>query len=727
MWLYVVPVLGQPPEFTYQGRLADGGQPANGTYDFEFRLYDLASGGTLLDWRTRLGVQVTGGVFTVSLDFPPASFPGAPRFLEIAVQTGGGPDPYFTLSPRQALTSSPYAVRSLSADTATTAATATTSATATNANQLGGLSASGFVQNTTSPQAADYNITGGGAIGGGLTVGGTTTSNVFNAQTRYDIGNSTVLRVAGTDTLLVGIGAGAVNTGSYNTFVGASAGQFNNSAIGNSFFGRQAGYATTTGANNSFFGRSAGESNNTGFSNAFFGAFAGDANTGGGNNSFFGLSAGGANLTGAYNTLVGRSAGTNNTLGSRNTVVGADAGASNTTESDNTFLGYGANGAAGITNATAIGANAVVTTSNTMVLGTAAVTVTANIINAATQYNIGGVRVLAGQGNNTSAGLNAGAVNTPGIDNAFFGYRAGASNTSGFGNSIFGADAGNANLTGEENSFFGRRAGAVTSGSGNAFFGSSAGAFNVGGSENAYFGKYAGLNETSGNGNAFFGSGAGLLTTVASLNSFVGNNAGFSNTTGDNNTILGAAADVGANNLNFATAIGSGAVVDSSNTIVLGRSNGSDTVVVPGKLQVDTLGVAGATSLCLNGSNRIAPCSSSARYKTNIAGFRAGLSLVNRLRPISFNWKDGGMRDLGFGAEEVEKIEPLLVTYNAKGEVEGVKYDRINVLLVNALKEQQEQIEQQQELIRRQQEQLDRQQRQLESLQQYVYRKAEGR
>ena len=45
------------------------------------------------------------------------------------------------------------------------------------------------------------------------------------------------------------------------------------------------------------------------------------------------------------------------------------------------------------------------------------------------------------------------------------------------------------------------------------------------------------------------------------------------------------------------------------------------------------------------------------------------------------------MRDLGLAAEEVEKIEPLLVTYNEQGEVEGVKYDRINVALVNAVKE----------------------------------------
>ncbi len=57
------------------------------------------------------------------------------------------------------------------------------------------------------------------------------------------------------------------------------------------------------------------------------------------------------------------------------------------------------------------------------------------------------------------------------------------------------------------------------------------------------------------------------------------------------------------------------------------------------------------------------------------------------------------MRDLGLGAEDVEKVEPLLVTYNEKGEVEGVKYDRVAVVLLNAVKEQQAQIEQQKKLL----------------------------
>src|SRR5207248_8941764 len=102
----------------------------------------------------------------------------------------------------------------------------------------------------------------------------------------------------------------------------------------------------------------------------------------------------------------------------------------------------------------------------------------------------------------------------------------------------------------------------------------------------------------------------------------------------------------------------------------------------------------GGTPLCLNGSNQIGNCnSSSLRYKKDIARFAGGLNIVNRLRPISFTWKQGGIRDIGLGAEEVEKVEPLLTFRNDKGEIEGVKYNQLSAVFVNAFREQQNQIE----------------------------------
>ena len=85
-------------------------------------------------------------------------------------------------------------------------------------------------------------------------------------------------------------------------------------------------------------------------------------------------------------------------------------------------------------------------------------------------------------------------------------------------------------------------------------------------------------------------------------------------------------------------------------------------------------------------------CSSSRRYKQSIARFAPGLAVVQRLRPVSFEWKRSGRPDVGFVAEEVAQLDPLLATYH-EGRVDGVKYDRLTTVLVNAIQEQQAQID----------------------------------
>jgi hypothetical protein len=96
--------------FTYQGRLTDGGSPANGAYDFEFELYDAASGGTTLGTLTVGNATVTDGLFTVQLNFGAGVFTGDARWLEIGVRPGDSSGAYTALSPRQALTAAPYAL-----------------------------------------------------------------------------------------------------------------------------------------------------------------------------------------------------------------------------------------------------------------------------------------------------------------------------------------------------------------------------------------------------------------------------------------------------------------------------------------------------------------------------------------------------------------------------------------------------------------------------------------
>jgi len=107
--------------------------------------------------------------------------------------------------------------------------------------------------------------------------------------------------------------------------------------------------------------------------------------------------------------------------------------------------------------------------------------------------------------------------------------------------------------------------------------------------------------------------------------------------------------------------------------------------------------------VCFNAANRLSPCSSSLRYKTGVQPFSRGLEIVRALRPITFNWKDGGKQDVGFGAEEVAAVEPLLTTRNSSGEIEGVKYAQITTVLVNAINEQQAEIAKQKQQIQSQQ------------------------
>jgi hypothetical protein len=421
--------------------------------------------------------------------------------------------------------------------------------------------------------------------------------------------------------------------------------------------------------------------------------------------------------------------------------------------------------------------------------GTAAGTLAGSVVNATTQFNIGGNRILS----------------NPGTDNLFAGAGAGAANTTGFRNTFLGSSAGLTQTTAQGNTFIGFEAGKVTTGSVNTGF------------FNTFVGSRAGVANTTGFNNAFFGESAGFANTTGLGNAFFGAGAGDSNTTGDSNTLIGFQANVGSGNLTFATAIGRRARVDVSNALVLGSSRqtgdpdtnvGIGTTAPSKRLEVGTSAVAdginlfgnapayylsdvgktekaslayagsaglystdaaagdvvlrtlsgrlllqhgilgaglilnssgtvsiptlanggSGSPLCRNGFE-ISNCSSSLRYKSNVATFLGGLAIINRLRPISFRWKQDGTKDLGLGAEEVEKVEPLLTFRNDKGEIEGVKYNQLSAVFVNAIKEQQAQIREQQKEIedqrtraQRQQALITRQQRELEALKNLVCR-----
>jgi len=103
--------------FTYQGRLLDDDSPANGLYDFEFKLYDAVTDGNQLSTTVyEEDVDVNDGDFMVDLDFgsDPNSFNGQARWLATGVRPGASTGSYTPLGPRQELTPAPYALYSAS-------------------------------------------------------------------------------------------------------------------------------------------------------------------------------------------------------------------------------------------------------------------------------------------------------------------------------------------------------------------------------------------------------------------------------------------------------------------------------------------------------------------------------------------------------------------------------------------------------------------------------------
>ena len=113
---------------------------------------------------------------------------------------------------------------------------------------------------------------------------------------------------------------------------------------------------------------------------------------------------------------------------------------------------------------------------------------------------------------------------------------------------------------------------------------------------------------------------------------------------------------------------------------------------------------APTTKLFVNGditANSIAG-TSDIRFKTNIRPVVNALDKVKALRGVYYNWNQkafpekefGAQNELGFIAQEVEKVVPEIVSKDNTAEAyRSVKYDKLVALLVEAIKEQQKQID----------------------------------
>jgi hypothetical protein len=102
--------LAQGTAFTYQGRLNDASGPANGRYDLSFRLFATNTTGVVIAAPvTNSAIAVTNGLFATLVDFGPGIFMGGSNWLELAVSTNGA-NSFATLTPRQQVTPTPYAL-----------------------------------------------------------------------------------------------------------------------------------------------------------------------------------------------------------------------------------------------------------------------------------------------------------------------------------------------------------------------------------------------------------------------------------------------------------------------------------------------------------------------------------------------------------------------------------------------------------------------------------------
>ena len=95
------------------------------------------------------------------------------------------------------------------------------------------------------------------------------------------------------------------------------------------------------------------------------------------------------------------------------------------------------------------------------------------------------------------------------------------------------------------------------------------------------------------------------------------------------------------------------------------------------------------------------------RKKENVVRIENGLSLVEQLRGVRFDWKEGfqqdsntdkGKRQIGVIAQEVEKILPEVVSTDSEG-YKSVNYPTLTAVLIESVKDLKQIVDKQQKQI----------------------------
>ena len=197
------------------------------------------------------------------------------------------------------------------------------------------------------------------------------------------------------------------------------------------------------------------------------------------------------------------------------------------------------------------------------------------------------------------------------------------------------------------------------------------------GADNTATGAFALTSNTTGNANTATGSAALESNTSGTDNTAIGYETLLRNTTGYDNTAIGVGAGSNADTGNGNVYIGavSGAAAESNHTYI---ANINTTSVSGGG--TDTVTVDLSTGL-------LGHLSSSRRYKEEIKPMDKASEALFALKPVSYRFKkeiDQSQRlDYGLIAEEVAEVDPNLAIRDGKGQIEGVRYNAINAMLLN--------------------------------------------
>lgn len=283
---------------------------------------------------------------------------------------------------------------------------------------------------------------------------------------------------------------------------------------------------------------------------------------------------------------------------------------------------------------------------------------------------------------NTGIGFQALVNNTEGNDNTATGFKALFSNTSGSFNTAVGFQALYRNTTG----------------TGNMAMGYSALYSNTTGDQNLAYGESALASNTTGIQNTAIGNQALETNTTSDNNTAVGWGA-LGNGSGHDNIALGFGAGVllaaGDNNID----IGNQGTSGDANTIRIGTQNTQLETFIAG---VSGTAVTGAT-VVVNGNGQLGVATSSKRFKQDIKSMDNASNAVLRLKPVTFRYKKEIDRkntpQFGLVAEEVDKVDPDLVSHDEKGNAYTVRYDAVNAMLLNEFLKAHQKIQEQEHAI----------------------------